>query len=203
MSSSYTIFTTIIVLLILFLYLSWVFVSIKVVDKEQKGETTERRDFLFTASYALGAVGVGAAVWPLIDQMNPDASVKALAITEVDISKIGLGKTITVLWRGKPVFIRRRTQEEISKAQNVKLEELKDPQKDEDRVKKPEWLIMTGVCTHLGCVPLGEKGDFGGWFCPCHGSHYDTSGRIRKGPAPTNLEIPKYEFVDNNTIKIG
>ena len=203
MSSSYAILTTIIVLLILFLYLSWVFVSIKVVDKEQKGETTERRDFLFTASYALGAVGVGAAVWPLIDQMNPDASVKALAITEVDISKIGLGKTITVLWRGKPVFIRRRTQEEISKAQNVKLEELKDPQKDEDRVKKPEWLIMTGVCTHLGCVPLGEKGDFGGWFCPCHGSHYDTSGRIRKGPAPTNLEIPKYEFVDNNTIKIG
>ena len=203
MSSSYTFFTTIIVLLILFLYLSWVFVSIKVVDKEQKGETTERRDFLFTASYALGAVGVGAAVWPLIDQMNPDASVKALATTEVDISNISLGKTITVLWRGKPVFIRRRTQEEISKAQNVNLSELIDPQKDEDRVKKSEWLIMTGVCTHLGCVPLGEKGDFGGWFCPCHGSHYDTSGRIRKGPAPTNLEIPKYEFVDNNTIKIG
>ena len=203
MSSSYILLTTTIILLILFLYLSWVFVSIKVVDKEQKKETSERRDFLFTASYALGAVGVGAAVWPLIDQMNPDASVKALATTEVDISTIGLGKTITVLWRGKPVFIRRRTQEEISKAQNVNLEELKDPQKDEDRVKKSEWLIMTGVCTHLGCVPLGEKGDFGGWFCPCHGSHYDTSGRIRKGPAPTNLEIPKYEFVDNNTIKIG
>ena len=203
MSSSYAFLTTIIVLLIIFLYLSWVFVSIKVVDKEQKQETSERRDFLFTASYALGAVGVGAAVWPLIDQMNPDASVKALATTEVDISTIGLGKTITVLWRGKPVFIRKRTQKEISKAQNVKLEELKDPQKDEDRVKKPEWLIMTGVCTHLGCVPLGNKGDFGGWFCPCHGSHYDTSGRIRKGPAPTNLEIPKYEFVDNNTIKIG
>ena len=203
MSSSYAVLTTIIVLLIIFLYLSWVFVSIKVVDKEQKKETGERRDFLFTASYALGAVGVGAAVWPLIDQMNPDASVKALATTEVDISTIGLGKTITVLWRGKPVFIRRRTEEEISKAQNVNLSELIDPQKDEDRVKKSEWLIMTGVCTHLGCVPLGEKGDFGGWFCPCHGSHYDTSGRIRKGPAPTNLEIPKYEFVDNNTIKIG
>ena len=203
MSSSYAFLTTIIVLLIIFLYLSWVFVSIKVVDKEQKKETSERRDFLFTASYALGAVGVGAAVWPLIDQMNPDASVKALATTEVDISTVGLGKTITVLWRGKPVFIRRRTQEEISKAQNVNLKELKDPQKDEDRVKKSEWLIMTGVCTHLGCVPLGDKGDFGGWFCPCHGSHYDTSGRIRKGPAPTNLEIPKYEFVDNNTIKIG
>ena len=203
MSSSYAYLTTIIVLLIIFLYLSWVFVSIKVVDKEQKKETGERRDFLFTASYALGAVGVGAAVWPLIDQMNPDASVKALATTEVDISTIGLGKTITVLWRGKPVFIRRRTQEEISKAQNVNLGELKDPQKDEDRVKKSEWLIMTGVCTHLGCVPLGDKGDFDGWFCPCHGSHYDTSGRIRKGPAPTNLEIPKYKFVDNDTIKIG
>jgi len=203
MSSSYAVLTTIIVLLIIFLYLSWVFVSIKVVDKEQKKETSERREFLFTASYALGAVGVGAAMWPLIDQMNPDASVKALANTEVDISNIELGKTITVLWRGKPVFIRRRTQEEISKAQNVNLKELIDPQKDEDRVKKSEWLIMTGVCTHLGCIPLGDKGDFGGWFCPCHGSHYDTSGRIRKGPAPTNLEIPKYEFVDNNTIKIG
>ena len=203
MSSSYAVLTTIIIFLVLFLYLSWVFVSIKVVDKEQKKETIKRRNFLFTASYTLGAVGVVAAVWPFIDQMNPDASVKSLATTEVDISSIELGKTITVLWRGKPVFIRRRTQEEISKAQNVNVKELKDPQKDEDRVKKSEWLIMTGVCTHLGCIPLGDKGDFGGWFCPCHGSHYDTSGRIRKGPAPTNLEIPKYEFVDNNTIKIG
>ena len=203
MSSSYILLTTTIILLILFLYLSWVFVSIKVVDKEQKGKTNERRDFLFTASYALGAVGVGATIWPLIDQMNPDASVKALAITEVDVSNVGLGKTITVLWRGKPVFIRKRTQEEIGEAQSVKLEELKDPQKDQDRVKKAEWLVMVGVCTHLGCVPLGNKGDFNGWFCPCHGSHYDTSGRIRKGPAPTNLEIPKYEFVNNNTIKIG
>ena len=203
MSSSYAFLTTIIVLLIIFLYLSWVFVSIKVVDKEQKGEITERRDFLFTASYALGAVGVGAAVWPLIDQMNPDASVKALSTTEVDISNVSSGKTITVLWRGKPVFIRKRTQKEINEAQNIKLEDLKDPQKDQDRVKKAEWLVMVGVCTHLGCVPLGNKGDFDGWFCPCHGSHYDTSGRVRKGPAPTNLEIPKYEFIDNNTIKIG
>ena len=203
MSSSYAVLTTIIVLLILFLYLSWVFVSIKVVDKEQKSKTNERRDFLFTSSYALGAVGVGVAVWPLIDQMNPDASVKALSTTEVDISNVSLGKTITVLWRGKPVFIRKRTQKEINEAQNVKLEDLKDPQKDQDRVKKAEWLVMVGVCTHLGCVPLGNKGDFDGWFCPCHGSHYDTSGRVRKGPAPTNLEIPKYEFIDNNTIKIG
>ncbi len=203
MSTSYTLLTFIIISLIVFLYLSWVFVSNEIANKEKKQETEKRRDFLFTASYALGAVGVGVAVWPLIDQMNPDASIKALAITEVDISNIGLGKTITVVWRGKPVFIRRRTQEEINEAQNVKLEELKDPQKDQDRVKKSEWLVMLGVCTHLGCVPLGNKGEFNGWFCPCHGSHYDTSGRIRKGPAPTNLEIPKYEFVDNNTIKIG
>ena len=163
----------------------------------------KRRDFLFTASYAIGAVGVGVAVWPLVDQMNPDKSVKALASTEVDVSSIELGKSITVLWRGKPVFIKRRTQQEISEARAVKLEDLKHPEKDEDRAKDPEWLIMVGVCTHLGCVPLGDKGEYNGWFCPCHGSHYDTSGRIRKGPAPKNLEIPKYEFVSSNTIKIG
>ena len=203
MNSSYTILATIIVLLFVFLYLSWVIVSNKIIDNENNKKIGKRRDFLFTASYALGAVGVGVSVWPLIDQMNPDASVKALATTEVDISKIEQGKTITVLWRGKPVFIRKRTKEEINEAQSVKLEELKDPQKDQERVKKAEWLVMVGVCTHLGCVPLGNKGDFNGWFCPCHGSHYDTSGRIRKGPAPTNLEIPRYEFVDNNTIKIG
>ena len=164
---------------------------------------TNRRDFIFTASYALGAVGVGAVVWPLIDQMNPDASVKALASTEVDISNVEKGQSITVLWRGKPVFIRRRTEEEISEAKKVDLKDLKHPETDEDRAKNPEWLVMLGVCTHLGCVPLGDKGEYGGWFCPCHGSHYDTSGRIRKGPAPTNMEIPKYEFVNSNTIKIG
>ena len=164
---------------------------------------TKRRDFIFTASYTLGAVGVGTAVWPLIDQMNPDASVKALSSTEVNISDVQPGQSITVLWRGKPVFIKRRTEEEIAKAKQVDLKELKHPEKDEDRAKNPEWLVMLGICTHLGCVPLGNKGEYGGWFCPCHGSHYDTSGRIRKGPAPTNLEIPKYEFVDSNTIKIG
>ena len=164
---------------------------------------TKRRDFIFTASYALGAVGVGAAVWPLIDQMNPDASVKALSSTEVNVSEVQPGQSITVLWRSKPVFIKRRTEEEITKARQVDLKELKDPEKDEDRAKNPEWLVMVGICTHLGCVPLGNKGDYDGWFCPCHGSHYDTSGRIRKGPAPTNLEVPKYEFVDSNTIKIG
>ena len=164
---------------------------------------TKRRDFIFTASYTLGAVGVGAAVWPLIDQMNPDASVKALSSTEVDVSGLQPGQSITVLWRGKPVFIKRRTDQEIQKAREVSLGDLKHPEKDEDRVKKPEWLVMLGVCTHLGCVPLTDKGDYDGWFCPCHGSHYDTSGRIRKGPAPTNMEVPKYEFVNNNTIKIG
>ena len=163
----------------------------------------KRRDFLFTASYAIGAVGVGATVWPLIDQMNPDTSVKALASTEVDISNVEKGKSITVLWRGKPVFIKRRTEEEIAEARSVNLDQLKDPEKDEDRAKNPEWLVMLGICTHLGCVPLGDKGEYNGWFCPCHGSHYDTSGRIRKGPAPKNLEVPKYEFVNNNTIKIG
>jgi len=168
---------------------------------EQK--KTKRRDFIFTASYALGAVGVGATVWPLIDQMNPDASVKALSSTEVDVSEVLPGQSITVLWRGKPVFIKRRTEEEISKARDVDLKKLKDPEKDEDRAKNPEWLVMLGVCTHLGCVPLGDKGEYGGWFCPCHGSHYDTSGRIRKGPAPTNMEVPKYEFVNSNIIKIG
>ncbi len=163
----------------------------------------KRREFIFTATYAVGAVGVGATIWPLIDQMNPDASVKALASTEVDISNVEKGQSITVLWRGKPVFIRRRTEEEIAKARDVNLDELKHPEKDEDRAKDPEWLVMLGVCTHLGCVPLGDKGEYGGWFCPCHGSHYDTSGRIRKGPAPTNMEVPKYEFVNSNTIKIG
>jgi ubiquinol-cytochrome c reductase iron-sulfur subunit len=164
---------------------------------------SERRDFLFTVTYTIGAVGIGATIWPLIDQMNPDSSAKALATTEVDVSSVELGKTITVLWRGKPIFIRRRTKEEIEEASAVDLKDLKDPEKDEDRAKDPEWLVMVGVCTHLGCVPLGEKGEYNGWFCPCHGSHYDTSGRVRKGPAPNNLEIPKYEFINNNIIKIG
>lgn len=201
MSQSYIIFSVIIILLVVFLYISWVFVSSEIDRKKE--DKIKRRDFLYTASYAMGAVGVGSVIWPLVDQMNPDASVKALATTEVDISSVEPGKSITVLWRGKPIFIKRRTQEEIKEAENIKLEDLKDPQSDKDRVKKPEWLVMVGVCTHLGCVPLGDKGDYNGWFCPCHGSHYDTSGRIRKGPAPTNLEIPKYEFVNNNLIRIG
>ena len=179
-------------------YIRYLKLYLKMSEKKVK-----RRDFIFTATYAVGAVGVAATVWPLVDQMNPDASVKALASTEVDVSTVEPGKTITVLWRGKPVFIKRRTQNEIDEARSVRMEDLPDPEKDEDRAKNPEWLVMLGVCTHLGCVPLNDKGDYNGWFCPCHGSHYDTSGRIRKGPAPTNMSIPSYEFLENNIIKIG
>ncbi len=166
-------------------------------------EEPTRRDFLYIATGAVGAVGAGALAWPFIHQMNPDASVKALASIEVDLSGVSEGAALTVTWRGKPVFIRHRTAQEISAAGEVNIEELRDPQADKDRVQKPEWLIMVGVCTHLGCVPLGQKGDFGGWFCPCHGSHYDTSGRVRKGPAPLNLAIPEYVFLDENRVKIG
>ena len=167
-----------------------------------------RRDFIYTASTVVGVVGVGAAAWPLIDQMNPDASVKALATTEVDVSLVKPGQSITVLWRGKPVFIKRRTENEITEAKAVSLTELKHPEKDEDRASNPEWLVMVGVCIHLGCVPLGQKltdtkGEYNGWYCPCHGSHYDTSGRIRKGPAPRNLPVPPYTFLNDTTIKIG
>ena len=167
-----------------------------------------RRDFLIWSTVAVGAVGTALAVWPFIDQMNPAADTLALASTEVDISQIEVGQSITVIWRGKPVFIRHRTPEEIKEAEAVDLADLPDPQTDDARVQKPEWLIMVGVCTHLGCIPLGQKsgdpkGDFGGWFCPCHGSHYDTAGRIRKGPAPENLLIPPLEFVSDSTIKIG
>lgn len=170
---------------------------------KQVNKYKNRRDFLTVATSAVGVVGVGAVVWPIVSQMNPDSSVKALASIEVDVSKMKEGQEMTVLWRGKPVFIKKRTKEEIATASKVDLKELKDPQTDDKRVKKPEWLVLVGVCTHLGCVPISGKGEFGGWFCPCHGSHYDTSGRIRKGPAPTNLEVPKYEFVDDTKIRIG
>ena len=171
-----------------------------------EGET--RRDFLYLATAAFGAVGLGSVVWPFVDQMNPSADVLALATTEVDISPIAEGQSITVKWRGKPVFIRHRTKTEIDEAAKVPPAELTDQQTDASRVQKPEWLIVVGVCTHLGCVPLGQKstdprGDFGGWFCPCHGSHYDTSGRIRKGPAPANLTVPTYAFLNDTTIRIG
>ncbi|MCD6034606.1 MAG: petA [Rickettsiales bacterium] len=169
------------------------------------GRQATRRDFIVLTASAVGAVGAAAAVWPLVDSMNPSAEVLAMASTEVNISSIQVGQSITVMWRGKPVFVRRRTPEEIEAAKAVPVTELRDPQKDEERVKpgKEEWLVMVGVCTHLGCVPLGQKGDFGGWFCPCHGSHYDTSGRVRKGPAPLNLLVPEYAFVTDDLIRIG
>ena len=172
----------------------------------EDGET--RRDFLYLTAAAMGVVGTAAVAWPIIDSMNPAADVRALATTEVDLSPIEEGMSITVLWRGNPVFIRHRTPAEIEIARGVSLDDLPDPETDEARVKKPQWLILVGVCTHLGCIPKGQrvgeaKGEFDGWFCPCHGSHYDTSGRIRKGPAPTNLPVPPYEFLDDTTIEIG
>ncbi|MFZ9500047.1 MAG: ubiquinol-cytochrome c reductase iron-sulfur subunit [Beijerinckiaceae bacterium] len=165
-----------------------------------------RRDMLFIATGAAAAVGAGAVAWPLISQMNPDASTLALASTEVDISAIPEGGSLTVKWRGKPVFVRHRTKKEIDDAVATPIAQLPDPQADAARVKKPEWLVVVGVCTHLGCVPLGapgSRGEYDGWFCPCHGSHYDTSGRIRKGPAPLNLAVPTYEFVSDTKLRIG
>lgn len=175
------------------------------------GET--RRDFLYLATAGVAAVGVASLAWPLIDQMNPSADTLALSTTEVDISKIEVGQSITVVWRGSPVFIRRRTAEEIKAAEDVppdELAEFKDPQPDSARVKpgKSEWLIVVGVCTHLGCIPQGQnpgsnRGPFGGWLCSCHGSLYDTSGRIRQGPAPQNLAVPPYEFASDSLVRIG
>jgi ubiquinol-cytochrome c reductase iron-sulfur subunit len=177
-----------------------------------------RRDFLYIATGAAGAVTTGAAVWPLVDQMNPSADVLALASIEVDIGDVEPGTQLTVKWRGKPVFIRRRTDDEIAAARAVELGDLKDPTSqnlnlgtgsdasDQNRAldESGEWLVMMGVCTHLGCVPLGDgAGEFGGWFCPCHGSHYDTAGRIRKGPAPLNLEVPRAVFLSDTVIKLG
>ncbi|HEX6010425.1 MAG TPA: ubiquinol-cytochrome c reductase iron-sulfur subunit [Geminicoccaceae bacterium] len=167
-----------------------------------------RRDFLDLVTWSTVAVGVGALAWPLIDQMNPSADVLALSTVEVDLSQVPVGSAVTVKWRGKPVFIRHRTEEEIAGAEAVPLDELRDPQTDAERVQKPEWLVMVGICTHLGCVPLGNKpgeskGDYDGWFCPCHGSHYDSSGRIRKGPAPLNLQVPEYTFATDTSVQIG
>ena len=167
-----------------------------------------RRDFIVVATNTMMAVGAAAVAYPLIDQMNPAADTLALASIEVDISALAEGQAITVKWRGKPVFIRHRTADEISRAADTSLDELRDPESDADRTQKAEYLVIQGICTHLGCVPLGQKvgevkGDYNGWFCPCHGSHYDTSGRIRKGPAPTNLEVPPYAFISDSVVKIG
>lgn len=215
------------------------------------GDTT-RRDFLNVASSAFLAVGAGAVAWPLIDQMNPDASVLAVASIEVDVSSLNAGESVKVMWRGSPVFIRRRTAKEIKEARTVVLDDLPDQlarnanlpegtlatdiyrsaaflQKEAPSALTPpstpengssegtadeaasqssggiseEWIVLIGVCTHLGCIPIGQRGDFGGWYCPCHGSHYDTAGRIRKGPAPENLPVPPYSFASSGVIKIG
>jgi ubiquinol-cytochrome c reductase iron-sulfur subunit len=189
----------------------------KRIDPHEVGTDVSRRDFLIIATGAFAAVGVGATVWPFIDQMNPDAAALALASIEVDISSIQEGQSLTVMWRGVPVFIRHRTPAEVDAAKNVSLDELKDPvarnanidsnapATDENRAAagKEPWLIMVGVCTHLGCVPLGQQGEYGGWFCPCHGSQYDTAGRIRRGPAPENLPVPEFSFVNDTTLRIG
>ena len=164
-----------------------------------------RRDFLTIATIATGVVGVGALAWPFIDQMEPDASALALSSIEVDISQIQPGQIVTVKWRGKPVFIRNRTEKEMTAAKDVDVKSLRDPQSDDQRTKKGHeaLLVVVGVCTHLGCIPLGHAGAFDGWFCPCHGSVYDTSGRIRQGPAPLNLAVPEYSFLTDKKIKIG
>ncbi|MEM7619335.1 MAG: ubiquinol-cytochrome c reductase iron-sulfur subunit [Pseudomonadota bacterium] len=186
-------------------------------------DETTRRDFLMLAAGGFAAVGGAAVLWPFIDQMNPDASTLSLASTEVDLSKMEEGQAITVMWRGKPIFIRYRTSKEVQEAESVKLDELPDSDArselssddaldalDANRTVKgkEQWLVLVGICTHLGCVPKGNKpgdnkGEYGGWFCPCHGSHYDISGRIRKGPAPHNMAIPPYEFITDDKIKIG
>ena len=184
------------------------------------GASTEptRRDFLYLTTGMAGAVGAVAVAWPFIDQMRPDASTLALASIEVDVASLEPGMSLTVKWRGKPIFIRNRTPEEVKAAADVPLSDLKDPVARNANLPaeaqatgvdrsggegKENWIVMIGSCTHLGCVPLGQAGDFGGWFCPCHGSHYDTAGRIRKGPAPENLHVPTFTFVSDTVIKIG
>ncbi len=189
------------------------FMAKKIIENKYQESTetkidTEKRDFLFLTTGGLAIAGGALTAWSLINTMNPAKDVLALSSTEVDLSPIEEGQALTVMWRGKPVFIKHRTQMEIQEAREVDIESLKHKDLDETRVQNPNWLVVLGVCTHLGCVPLGQKvgdvkGDFGGWFCPCHGSHYDTSGRIRKGPAPLNLEVPPYEFVSEEIIKIG
>ena len=187
-------------------------------DSTEHSTEHTRRDFLYVATGVAGAVGAAAVAWPFIDQMRPDASTRALASIQVDVAAVEPGMSLTVKWRGRPVFIRNRTEQEIAAAKEVPLDQLKDPIARNENLPSDEpatdlarsagegkenWLVMLGVCTHLGCVPLGQAGDFGGWFCPCHGSHYDTAGRIRKGPAPENLHVPTFSFVSDTVIQIG
>jgi ubiquinol-cytochrome c reductase iron-sulfur subunit len=189
----------------------------KHIEPHEAGMDVTRRDFLLIATGAFAAIGAAATLWPFIDQMNPDASALALASTEVDVSAIEPGQSITVVWRGKPVAIRYRTEAETKEAQEVSLDDLKDPlarnanlddnapATDANRAVpgKEQWLVMVQVCTHLGCIPLGQQGEFGGWFCPCHGSVYDTAGRIRRGPAPENMAIPPFAFTNDTTLNVG
>ncbi|AIL64703.1 Ubiquinol-cytochrome c reductase iron-sulfur subunit [Rickettsiales bacterium Ac37b] len=181
-------------------------------NKETKPELSSntqnpvnRRDFIVLTATAMAAVGSASVLWPFVDSMNPSADVLALGSIEVDLSPIVAGQEVTLMWRGMPVFIRHRTEKEIQDAREVVLDQLLDPELDQDRVKSehPEWLVVIGICTHLGCVPLGYEGIYNGWLCPCHGSQYDTSGRVRKGPAPKNLPVPEYTFLSDTKIKIG
>ena len=183
--------------------------SVAAIAHGHPGDVT-KRDFLKLVTGATAGIGVAAVAWTFIDYMNPSKDVLAVSSVEIDLSPIALGSGITVMWQGKPIFIRHRTPQEITEAQNVNLSELRDPQTDQSRVKPghDQWIVLIGICTHLGCIPLGNKptdmrGEWGGWFCPCHGSQYDTSGRIRKGPAPLDLFLPPYAFTSDTRVKIG
>ncbi len=167
-----------------------------------------RRDFIVVAAGTFTGIGMAAAIWPFIDALNPSADILAFSATEIDLTAMEAGQRVTVSWRGKPVFVDHRTPEQIEAAKADDTADLIDPEPDANRVQRPEWLVMIGICTHLGCVPLGQgvnerRGSYGGWFCPCHGSQYDTSGRVRRGPAPRNLEIPPYVFVSEGRVRIG
>jgi ubiquinol-cytochrome c reductase iron-sulfur subunit len=169
-----------------------------------------RRDFLILATGMMGGVGAASLLWPFIDSMNPAADILSQATVDVELKSLQPGQALTVMWQGKPIFLRRRTPEEIRQVRATKIQDLIDPEADEKRVKhgKDEWLVVIGVCTHLGCVPIGQKpsdnrGEYGGWFCPCHGSEYDASGRVRRGPAPKNLPVPPYTFLSDTVIRIG
>ena len=210
--TAYSVLLIITLAIFLFCYFVATRVWIKVDEQNRKisPETKKesRRDFLHLTTISIGGIGTAVFIWPFLKSMNPAEDTLALGSTEVDLSNINVGQAKTVKWRGKPVFIRRRTSEEILEANDVDLKSLRHPENDKNRVQKEEWLVLLGVCTHLGCVPLGQKisdskGEYNGWFCPCHGSHYDSSGRIRKGPAPDNLPVPPYKFISETKILIG
>ena len=182
----------------------------KVSNDEVHGEDPSRRDFIYIATGAVAAAGAAGIGWMAIHQMGPAADTLAVGSIEIDLSKVDEGQQLKVLWRGKPVFVRHRTPKEIAAAEAVDVATLRDPQTDEERLRPnmdnkldPKYLVMVGVCTHFGCIPVGEAGEYDGWYCPCHASHYDTSGRIRKGPAPKNLEVPEYAYLNPTRIKVG